>query len=216
MNLDKFLDSLVLVEAYGDTPEVTASDSPRIEKAVIDLITSIQAVQGGVSKKMSAQDRKNNEDYIKVIKYIQKYPDVVDRLGFMDEAWEHHCMVAEHHTGKYTWSLNSKLQVKESLMYLYLHLRDFPQRFEDWEIAEQFTDGKTEPLISAEAQASIVLEIYKYTDFETTKNQKYNDKEYHTTYEKKNTNGEIRYINDALDNISRERQRIFEVFPKNS
>jgi len=55
---------------------------------------------------------------------------------------------------------------------LYLDLREFPQRLEDYEISKQFnleSDTRSQflikPLIPTEAQVSIVLEIYKYTYF---------------------------------------------------
>ena len=189
-----FIDNIILVykNEKFNIPQVTVKDAPEVAEAARELIITIRNNQEilkkfykpevVVKKEVSEKNRKIWNNYKKVLKYIQKYPDVQHLLGIHSTAWvQHHTVLKnDKKLDECRWSLDSRIVILNSLLNLYKTLSEFPNELVNPKIYRllEDEDGLCYKIIKCKAQIRIVYEIYIFTGFTNPWGMRYGDKDY--------------------------------------
>tara|TARA_R100000278_G_C5477110_1_gene166842 strand:- start:1122 stop:1700 length:579 start_codon:yes stop_codon:yes gene_type:complete len=170
--IEYFVDNIVLIEGSDSSPKILAGDYPQIFEAIIYLIKMIE------SSKVEGQSK-----------------EIAQKLKKGRKSREFS-----------RWAINDRILIKEALMNLYIQLSAYPSGTSDHPedrklLIDKINKGQFKPNeIPKENQASIVYQIYKYTNFENEWGNRYSDKKHYP---------EMR----AIDTILRDMRRLFEVSP---
>jgi len=189
---EEFIDGIILVPVDGDTPEVTAAEHLPVFFAIFHLIGAIKQSRIKGKPKQVVHDLKKKWD--KLEKPIDNPLTPKDKFS--------------------RWNINDRIVIKEALMNLYIQLNEYPYGTVSPEgkqlIVNKIHSDNYEPnVIPKETQAGIVLEIFKYTDYENEEGVKYSNPGYDKYIDREVKRGE-RTFNKALDNIIRDRDRLFK------